>query len=113
MRAQESQTGQPSQPTSSVYNRMRRIPAAGQNESQNGPQQQARRFPNPAQQFPPEQRVGPMPGQVPNFGKPPAPQPVNQPQNGASYPGMVPGTNTQPSQQQAATVPTSQGPPQP
>jgi hypothetical protein len=94
MHAQESHTGQPAQATSSVYNRMRRIPP--QNGSpQNGPAQQAQQFPNPAQQFPPEQQVGPAPGQVPNFSKRPAPQPMNQPQNGPVYSNAAPNVNGQ------------------
>ena len=110
--AQESQTGQPSQPTSSVYNRMRRIPPQN-GSAQNGPQQQAQQFPNPAQQFPPEQRVGPAPGQVPNFSSRPAAQAMNQPQNGPVYPNAVPTRNGQPLPQQSATMPGSQQSQQP
>lgn len=113
MHAQESQTGQPAQPTSSVYNRMRRTPPAQQNGAQQ-PQQQAQQFPNPAQQFPPEQQIGPTPGQVPNFSRRPvAPQPINQPQNGPSYPGTAPNQSIQPSQQQSAATPGSEQPQQP
>ncbi len=103
MHAQESQTGQPAQPTSSVYNRVRRIPP--QNGSpQNGPAQQAQQFPNPAQQFPPEQRVGPAPGQVPNFSRQPGSQPINQPQNGPVYPNAVPNANGQAAPQQPSAA---------
>ena len=49
MHAQETQTGQAAKPTSSVYNRMRPIPPAAQNGSQQNGTQQARQFPNPAQ----------------------------------------------------------------
>lgn len=114
MHAQESQNGQTAQPTSSVYNRIRRIPPAPQSASQqNGPQQQARQFPNPAQQFPPEQRVGsPAQGQsVPSQAGPQLP--VNQPQNGRFYTGLAPAPNSQQPARQAATGASSQQPQQP
>jgi hypothetical protein len=82
MHAQEPQTGQPAKPTSSVYNRMRRMSPDTRSPEQQAPQQ-ARQFPNPIQQFPPEQRVNPaMQGQ--HFpGQPSPPQPVaNQPLGG-------------------------------
>lgn len=110
MHAQDTQTGQAAKPTSSVYNRMRPIPPAAQNGSQQNGTQQARQFPNPAQQFPPEQRVGPAPGQVPNFSTRPAPQPINQPQNGSSYSGMAPAPDvpSTPQQPVAAATPPPQ-----
>lgn len=95
MHAQETQTGQLSQPTSSVYNRMRRMPPA----TESGSQQQARQFPNPAQQFPPEQRIGsPASGQ--SAPGQPVSQTVNQPQNGRFYSGLAPAPNVQPASQQ-------------
>ena len=96
MHAQETQTGQPAKPTSSVYNRMRPMPPATGSPEQQAPQQ-ARQFPNPSQQFPPEQRVDPaVQGQ--HFpGQPSPPQPVvNQPLGGiAANAGALP--NGQPS----------------
>ena len=106
MQAQQTQTGQPTQPTSSVYNHMRRMtPDTG---AQQQAPQQARQFPNPAQQFPPEQRVGPgVQGQ--HFPSQAISQPaMNQPQNGviSPNPGAVP--NGQP-----AATPGSQQAQQP
>jgi hypothetical protein len=63
--AQQTQSNQPVQPSSSVYNRMRRSPpqgAAAENQQQTSQTQQ---FPSPAQQFPPEQQGLPTSGQAP------------------------------------------------
>ena len=113
LHAQESQTGQPVQPSSSVYNRMRRIPTPQNAGQQNGAQQQARQFPNPAQQFPPEQGVGsPIQGQ--SFPRQPAPQPTaNQPQNGGFNTGLAPAPNPQQPVQQGASAAGSPQPQQP
>ena len=108
MHAQQTQTGQPAQPTSSVYNRMRRMTPDAAPQQQTP--QQARQFPNPAQQFPPEQRTAPpMPGQ--RFPGPSSPQQpaMNQPQNGA----ISPNSGTVPNGQSSATTPGSQQPQQP
>ena len=58
LRSQETQTAAPAQPTSSVYNRMRRLPSPRAN--QQNQQQTMQQFPN-AGQFPPEQQGTPSP----------------------------------------------------
>ena len=58
------QTGQPAQPSSSVYGRMRRIPSTqGQQTQSQQPTTQAQQFPTPARQFPPDQTAPATPGQ--------------------------------------------------
>jgi len=109
MHAQEAQTGQPAQPTSSVYNRTRRIQPATQNASPQNGTQQARQFPDPAQQFPPEQRVGsPVQGQT--FPRQPAPQPTESQPNNRLYTGLVPAPNVQQPTQQGASASSPQQP---
>jgi len=54
--AQESQTGATAQPSSSVYNRMRRPPATAGQQQQPQQARQTGQFPNPGQ-FPPEQHA--------------------------------------------------------
>ena len=99
--AQQTQTqpGTPAQPTSSVFNRMRRFPSQseGQNQQQDQQQQtvQTQQFPG-QQQFPPEQRG---PGfQRPGMNFPHAQGPVQQ-QTPQPQPNPQ-GTNAQPAQQQ-------------
>src|SRR5690242_13890809 len=97
---QDPQAGRPAQPTPSVYNRMKRISGTEA--------QQARQFPNPAQQFPPDQHSGTGPMQAY-----PAPQPGSQPvtpaQNGRIYVGgPSPVSNAQPQQQPAQALTNSQ-----
>lgn len=92
--SQQTQTGPPANPTSSVYNRMRRV--SPQTTSPQDQQTQAQQFPSAAQQFPPEQQDTPTQGQRPPtiFPHPPAPdqeQPIPQP----SQQGIVP-QNSQP-----------------
>jgi hypothetical protein len=112
MHAQETQAGQPAQPTSSVYNRMRRVPPAGQTASPQNGTQQARQFPNPAQQFPPEQPVGsPVQGQ--NFPRQPAPQPAQSQPNNSVYTGLAPAPNAQQPPQQGVSSANPQQPQQP
>ena len=60
--AQESQSAPPAQPSSSVYNRMRRIPATAAQQQQPQQARQAGQFPNPGQ-FPPEQHAASVPGE--------------------------------------------------
>src|SRR5581483_3940007 len=112
MHAQETQTGQSAQPTSSVYNRMRRIQPATQNASPQSGTQQARQFPNPAQQFPPEQRVGsPVQGQT--FPRQPAPPPTENQPNNRVYTGLAPAPNVQQPTQEGASAAGSQQAQQP
>jgi len=106
--AQDSQTGAPAQPTSSVYNRMRRMqmsetgPHPIDDQPQNRNQQQTtRQFPAPASQFPPEQRGTPAPTQQQsNSGFPRAAQPGMQPSS--TQPGaQTPMQSAAPQQNQA------------
>ena len=87
--AQETQPGAPAQPTSSVYNRMRRVPptaAAPQNQQA----RQTGQFPNPGQ-FPPEQHAATVPtqpgGQIPGSMPQGQAQPV---QSQSGQPGQPP-----------------------
>ena len=68
------QTGQPAQPSSSVYGRMRRIPSSQTQQ----PTTQAQQFPSPGRQFPPDQTAPAAPGQRPpiTFPHPAAPSQV-------------------------------------
>jgi hypothetical protein len=61
---QQTQPNPPAQPTSSIYNRMRRLP---QDPATPDQQQttQTQQFPSPGQQFPPEQQAGPTAVQAP------------------------------------------------
>jgi hypothetical protein len=75
---QQTQSNQSAQPSSSVYNRMRRLPpqgAAAQNQQQTSQTQQ---FPSPAQQFPPEQQGAPISGQAPPMRLPSSASPAQQ-----------------------------------
>jgi hypothetical protein len=106
------QTGQPAQPSPSVYGRMRRMPPAQAQQ----PTTQAQQFPSPAQQFPPDQAAPASPGQrTPiRFPHPPAPseQVTPPPQAvGAKAQQQANSTAPQPTTQQAAIpqTPTPSG----
>ena len=93
--AQEGQTGAPAQPTSSIYNRMRRFPGQPTDTNQQQQTTQTQQFPG-GSQFPPEQQGQPMqrpPMQFPHGGAPP------QQQNQQSQPTPQP-ANTQSAVQQ-------------
>jgi len=77
--SQQTQPGQPVQPSSSIYNRMRRIPPSQTDQAQ--PSTQTQQFPSPAQQFPPEQQGPPTPGQRPpmRFPHPTLPEQATTP----------------------------------
>jgi hypothetical protein len=75
--AQQTQTNQPAQPTSSVYNRMRRLPPQGAGTQNQQQTSQTQQFPSPGQQFPPEQQGAP--GQAPPIRLPGSVSPA-QPQ---------------------------------
>jgi len=108
---QQTQSTQPARPSSSIYNRMRRLPQdpAAENQQQ---ATQTQQFPTPAQQFPPEQQASPTPVQAPTaVANPasPAPQQSSQQQPQANRPGFpnggapAPSTQTAPQSSQAAT----------
>src|SRR5438045_4683785 len=66
--------GQPAQPSSSVYGRMRRVgPTQAQRQTT-----QAQQFPSPAQQFPPDQAAPASTGQRPPMSFPHASAPPDQ-----------------------------------
>ena len=88
------QTGQPAQPSSSVYGRMRRAPVAQGQQ----PTTQAQQFPSPAQQFPPDQTAPASPGQRPPTRFPHAEQPMPPAQ--ASSQVQIPGQPAPQSQPQ-------------
>jgi hypothetical protein len=98
--AQQTQPGTPAQPTSSIYNRMRRFPnqTQGQNQQQDQQQQTVQTQQFPAVQFPPEQQGQPTGRPFMQF--PHATAPV-QPQPAAPQPQPnPPATNAQPAAQQ-------------
>ena len=99
------QTGQPAQPSSSVYGRMRRIPPSQTQQ----PTTQAQQFPTPARQFPPDQTAPATPEQRSpiTFPHPPAPSERVNPQPQVSAPGtqQQPTTSTQPANQQVVSSP--------
>jgi outer membrane biosynthesis protein TonB len=103
--AQQTQSGAPAQPTSSIYNRMRRFPdqSQGENQQQNQQQQTIQTQQFPAQQFPPDQQG--QPGRRPFMQFPHATAPPQQ-QPAAPQPQPSPqATNAQPAAQQAQQGP--------
>ena len=101
--AQQTQTGPPAQtPTDAIYNRMRRFPNPGQQGQQQPQTTQTQQFPNPAQQFPPDQRgtQGPVqrqPMQFPHGEGPPPQAQAPQPQPNPQSPATQAAANQQPS----------------